>query len=125
MRKVIFTLVFTLFCGCSQVQPMSIPSFDVPVSSKPKVEQVIRTALTNRSWAITSVRPGRIEASYRKVGGATARIAVEYAGSRITVRHLDSTGLDYSEYGPSIHRTYNNWMANLEREILVVAGGML
>lgn len=119
-------IAFTL-PGCGRLQPMAVPSFDIPVSSPSKVQEAIRTALQARGWAITKVTPGRIDASYRKTGGATANIAVKYSGPHITIEHVDSTGLEYSntEFGTSIHRTYNNWMVKLQQDIQVAAGGML
>jgi hypothetical protein len=123
--KLIVSLSVLFISACNRVQPLVTPEFDLPLSSQARVQEAVRTALTNRGWAITDARRGRFEATYRRAGGATARIAVEYSGAHVTIKHLESTGLEYNEYGPTIHKTYNNWMANLQHEIEVAAGAAM
>jgi hypothetical protein len=43
----------------------------------------------------------------------------------VTISLLDSRGLDHSPEEAMIHRTYNNWVATLEKDIQKLVGARL
>lgn len=128
MRKLLQSAVFILFfagmlsgvVGCNKTRPLLIPSFEAQSSNSSVISKAIRVSLLKRGWSILSDKPGRIEATYRKGGEAAANIAVTYKGKQVKIEHLSSTNLLYGQDQagtPVIHRTYNNWMIYLERDI--------
>lgn len=106
-------------------KPLLTPSFEVAPASQAKTHQVIKDALINRKWFIVKDEPGAFEATYRRAGGATARIRVTHKGNTVTISHVESDGLKYGiseKTGqPTIHRTYNNWVTALERDIQILS----
>jgi hypothetical protein len=122
----------TALCLCALLtatactsKPLLTPSFEVATQSQAKTHQVIKEALLNRKWFIVKDEPSAFEATYRRAGGATARIRVAHKGSTVTISHVESDGLKYGiseKTGePTIHRTYNNWVTALERDIQLLS----
>jgi hypothetical protein len=113
--------------GCSKTAPMVTPEFQVAVSDKKRVHEAIRNALVQRKWAIVKNEPNAIEATYTRGNEHSAHIRVAHSGSKVKISHVDSHQLEYSQggAGPIIHRWYNTWVSNLERDIQVAIGAGL
>jgi hypothetical protein len=116
--------LFILVTGCSKTAPMVTPKFQVPVSDTKRIHEVVKTALINRRWVILKNEPNAIEASYTRGNQYVAHIRVSHVGRQITISHVDSHDMLYSQgsAGPVIHRWYNTWVQNLERDIQVAIG---
>lgn len=99
---------------------MLAPEFET-LSPKPAiVEKAIKMSLLARGWTIVSLKPGRIEAQYRRADEFSANIAVVYSGSHVAIKYVDSKNLltATDEHGQTvIHRNYNNWVTYLEHDI--------
>lgn len=131
-RKRLFASLLFLLCmglsACTQ-QPVLSPSFEVPINNPKRVHEVIREALVRRHWIIIKNEPAAFEAEYKRGPEISARIRVKHIGSIVSINLVDSSGLDYQAngtgQGPMIHKTYNNWVANLERDIQMLVGAQL
>ncbi|MEO8849803.1 MAG: hypothetical protein ABI440_14385 [Casimicrobiaceae bacterium] len=78
------------------------------------VEQAIIRAGTGLGWVMAPVKPG--ELSGRLVlREHTAVVSVIYDTGSFSIRYRNSVNLDHSD--GQIHRNYNGWIDNLEREI--------
>ncbi|MFN4894401.1 MAG: hypothetical protein ACK5GN_14155 [Pseudomonadota bacterium] len=113
--------------GCSKTAPLVTPEFQVAVSDNKRVHEAIRNALVQRKWAIVKNEPNAIEATYTRGNEHSAHIRVTHTGKKIKIIHVDSHQLEYSQggSGPIIHRWYNTWVSNLERDIQVAIGAGL
>ena len=115
--------------GCVSRAVLS-PTFKVVTIDNEKVHAAIKSALLRRNWAITKNEPSAIEAEYTRDQDTKATVRIEHSADTVTIKYVDSTGLRYKPYstivkGPSIRRTYNSWVANLERDIKVAVGAAL
>ena len=127
LLALIVTLCLTL-TACTQ-KPMLAPSFEVPMKDRGKLHEIIREALVSRNWIILRNEPTSFEAEYRRTPEISARIKVKHIGGNVTISLLDSRGLDHNPHvpgkGPTIHRSYNNWVTNLEKDIQRLVGARL
>jgi hypothetical protein len=103
---------------------MVTPEFEVALADKKVVHEAIRSALVQRKWAILKNEPNAIEASYARGDSHSVRIRVVHTGNRVKITHVDSQDMLYGvgNSGPVIHRWYNTWVTNLERDIQVAVG---
>lgn len=119
-------VITLVICGGCSTRVLNSPTFQVAESDSVKVHEIVRTVLLARKWVIVVDQPNAVEATYRRIGGATARIRVSHTGNSVSIAHVDSSGLDYrlspGSGNPLVHRTYNGWVANLERDIQALAG---
>jgi hypothetical protein len=65
-----------------------------------------------------------IEAKYTRGNQHAAHIRVSHIGKQVTISHVDSQDMMYSQGNgsPVIHRWYNTWVTNLERDIQFTIG---
>jgi len=83
----------------------------------------IKSALTARGWTVDKEQPGAIMATYSKPnkdvpGGAhTATIGIEYDTAGYSIKYVDSANMMFDPAKGTIHRNYNRWVANLERDL--------
>lgn len=111
--------------ACTMRQhPMLTPT-DVAYNagSKADAEAGIKRALGNRGWVVTDEAPGAITAMFSKPnagvpGGAhTVTIRVNYDADSYSIDYVDSTNMMYDAEDGTIHRNYNRWIANLQRDL--------
>lgn len=113
-------LIILLFNACStstlyRPSPIVIPQ-NTPIS---KIQKAVVQAFTDRGWNVEKNWKELTEASIR-TRGHEARVRVNYVGNKVEIRYVSSNNLKYSvkngtEY---IHRRYNNWVKNIEEDIL-------
>lgn len=72
-------------------------------------------ALAARGWQVTGKRDGAIDASLHVDPQTRADITIVYTATTYTFEYRGSEGLNYSR--GRIHRHYNNWINNLDRDI--------
>ena len=86
----------------------------------------IKAALKERGWAVDKEQPGAIMATYTKPnkdvpGGAhTATIGIEFDATTFSIKYVDSKNMMYDAAEGTIHRNYNRWVANLERDLMTL-----
>lgn len=84
-----------------------------------QVRSVLRTALVKRGWGFKEETPNKMRAVLN-VRRHQATVDVDYnTAEGIRIKYKDSVALKYSnEDGEeTIHRNYNSWIQNLERDI--------
>lgn len=89
------------------------------LSAKQVGEAVVRT-LTGRRWIFTPPKGNSLEAT-QMTRGLMAKITVSWDAQHVTIKYLDSQGLDYADNNGerTIHGNYNKWIGNLERDLPV------
>ncbi len=99
------------------------PTFTVAESvPKSKIGPTVRKALLARRWMIEKESPGMIQARYVR-SQISCTIKITYTGHQVKIDYVDSQNLKYSKKGETerIHRKYQLWIQNLERDIQVYA----
>lgn len=84
-----------------------------------QVRSVLRTALVKRGWGFKEETPNKMRAVLN-IRSHQATVDVNYnTADGIRIKYKDSVALKYSnEDGEeTIHRNYNSWIQNLERDI--------
>ena len=117
LRPVAVVVVALLLAGCrtGPVYNVERSSFNTAEQhSLAEVTTAIQQAGTRLGWRMDVQRPGLILATLNlRSHQAVAEIPYDTTG--FAIQYQDSTNLNYD--GTSIHRNYNGWGQNLEREI--------
>lgn len=104
----------------------SAPLYNVERSSYNTSEQhslsemteAIQRAGASLGWQMNVERPGLIIGTLN-LRTHQAVVEIPYDTEGFAIEYQDSTDLDYD--GTNIHKNYNSWIQNLEREIRVQA----
>ncbi len=119
-RGLFSVVVCLLLSGCfGRIQPLySVYSHPVPSSanfmSLSEIGDVIELSGINRKWLVEEQYPGLMRLTFRKKTHM-AVVEVSFDQSQYSIKYVNSTDLFYN--GTNIHRNYNRWVANLERDI--------
>ena len=110
--------------ACTRLQPLQVPTFQVATSDQAKIQESIRQALLDRHWSILARRADGFDAEYKRTPDQSAKIRVTHSGNKVTIQYLDSSDLEHTVTNgvPEIHKRYNGWVNNLERDIQVEVG---
>ncbi|MDV7341018.1 hypothetical protein RYZ26_15535 [Terasakiella sp. A23] len=119
-RGLLSVFVCLLLTGCfGRIQPLySVYNHPVPSSadfmSLREISEVIELSAVNRKWLVEEQYPGLLTLTFRKKTHM-AVVEVSFDQSNYSIKYVNSTHLLYN--GTTIHRNYNRWVANLERDI--------
>ncbi|WP_020647756.1 hypothetical protein [Solimonas variicoloris] len=88
--------------------------------SAKQVGEAVNRALVGRRWIISNQKGNTLEAT-QMTRGLMAKVAISWDAQHVTIKYLDSQGLDYEEKDGEryIHGNYNKWIGNLERDLPV------
>ena len=96
---------------------------DTPVAWLPGVEQsadkvarAIITACARLGWVCTIASPGEI-AGRLNLRSHQADVRIPYSTEKSSILYVSSENLRYDAGENTIHRNYNNWVLNLQRQI--------
>ena len=116
---VLLFMGFGLFAYGGKYKPIynSELSYDKSIALE-KVEKAVKKSLIGRGWRVKEATPGKITAKIR-LRSHTAIIEIAFGKGNLTITYKDSTNLGYrvKKGEKRIHRNYNNWILNLERDI--------
>jgi hypothetical protein len=119
IKYLLLSVAFVALAGCNVVPIRNIN--DAPVvlgSGKAATADQVRTAIvgagTGLGWTMTPTAPGLVTGRI-VLRGHTALIDVRYTATTYTIAYKDSTNLDFRD--GQIHKNYNGWIENLNREI--------
>jgi hypothetical protein len=112
----------TQLAGVSRDEPVKNPT-DIPLSwsgdGKPTIELIQRAIIAGcaqRGWACQAIRPGEIRAVLH-LRKHMAEALVSFNTETFSVRYVDSAEPRYDAAENTIHRKYNQWVANLITDI--------
>lgn len=94
-------------------EPIEVPAG----KSTEAVKNAIKKACFDKGWESREVGPGHIQAKYTKQGKYTAVVDIKYDAKAVRISYKDSENLNYDAGQKVIHKTYNNWIHYLERNI--------
>jgi len=94
-------------------EPIQVPAG----KSTADVQKAIKKACFDKGWESREVGPGHIQAKYTKQNKYTAVVDIKYDAKAVRISYKDSENLNYDAGQKIIHKTYNNWVHYLERNI--------
>jgi hypothetical protein len=86
---------------------------------KPSIELIQRAIIAGcaqRGWACQAIKPGEIRAVLH-LRQHMAEALISFNTEGFSVKYVDSTELRYDAAENTIHRKYNQWIANLILDI--------
>jgi uncharacterized lipoprotein YajG len=115
----LIAIAFALLGGCRTAPIHNVSDAPVVVAAGKQattddVKMAILRAGGNLGWQMTQTGAGLINARIA-LRGHTASVDVNYNTKTYTITYRDSTNLDAS--GGQIHKNYNGWIENLDRDI--------
>lgn len=120
----------TQMAGISRDEPIRNPA-DIPIGwigdGKPTIELIQRAIIAGcaqRGWACQAIRPGEIRAVLH-LRQHMAEALISFNTESFSVKYVNSTELRYDAAENTIHRKYNQWIANLISDIngaIAIAG---
>lgn len=87
-------------------------------ASAAQVKKAVKLAVLGRKWDIQNEKGSGFHAKYSRTdrnGTIGATIHVEYSPKEVTLKYVNSEGLDAAE--GRIHPTYNKWVNFLAKDI--------
>ncbi|MFV1993449.1 MAG: hypothetical protein ACC635_06055 [Acidiferrobacterales bacterium] len=106
-----------------RLEPVYKPaSISVKGMSKSQVKQGIKRALYRRGWTAKKINNSLIRATYIKASRKTslkAVINIHYTNKSIRIKYYSSKGFSYDKGAGAIHRRFNSWVKNVEKDIKV------
>ena len=121
MRKIWVLAALLLLTACTTRPILNFHNEPVPTRfseqhahTQSDVERAILIAAQRRKWSARVVRSGLIEAS-TAARSHQARVEISYSATAYSVQYKSSSNLGQSD--GTIHRNYNRWVANLNKEI--------
>lgn len=87
-------------------------------SSMQQVEDAIQQGALRKSWTIKKEKEGLLSATLNVRGGKhIAIVSIAYDTKGYSINYKESHGLDYDASANTIHKSYNKWIATLEKNI--------
>ncbi|KLU17069.1 MULTISPECIES: hypothetical protein [Xenorhabdus] len=118
--KISYKLLISLACivslaGCARNVPILTPQTTIVTkNSLSSVKKAILEAGKNRKWVMTEVSPGVINGSLKN-RKHDVQIRINYTAKNYSINYVKSHEL--REGDGKIHRNYNRWVNNLDRDI--------
>lgn len=120
--KYLLLTLLTALIACTNTLPVHNPNFSVSSKGLAHVDKAVRAALKKRNWIIVSQGKNTITAKYSRGARHSATVKIDFTTTNVKVNLVDSYNLKQGtdESGQQvIHKTYNNWIANLENDIQI------
>ena len=116
----LFLGVLILAGGCKTNPVLVEPSCQVSVVADQMevMKKAIVRAATRRRWSAVELKPGTIHCTLLN-RTHEVQVDVVYTENNFTIRYVNSQDMDYDPAKRTINRKYNQWVRNLEKEILI------
>lgn len=115
----VVTMSFLLTaCGETPIKNVSHSSVSISIDKKEQVRKSIKTAGASLGWVIKDIDDNTLEATLilRK---HVAIVTIPYSEKEYSLLYKSSENLRYDAEKKTIHKNYNSWITNLDRQIQV------
>ncbi len=121
MKKVVKWLaaiaVIGTLAGCARTAPIEQIQTTVSAgNTDAQVKNAILRAGVQRQWIMSETAPGIIKAR-QQARDHVAEVQINYSATGYSIHYLSSLNLMAS--GGQIHKNYNRWVHNLDKDIQV------
>jgi len=118
-RILVAACVVLLLAGCNSRPIMNVTDQPVVAAAGKRltadqVRDTIVAAGTGLGWVMTPVSPGLVSGRLM-LRDHVAVVDIRYSATTYSITYKDSTNLNYRD--GQIHRNYNGWVENLDRDI--------
>ena len=89
-------------------------------ASAEDVKKAVRKAFFDKDWEVREIAPGHLQGKHTKSGKDKMHVAVvdvRFDAKSVRIGYKDSQELNYNKESGVIHKTYNRWVKNLEKNI--------
>jgi len=119
--KIVFVTLalIVVSVGCRSIPIYTVDNSAIAVDSKRSLDDVkkaIVRAGTSLGWVMKSTGKGHLLATLH-LRKHVAKVDITYNKESYSIKYNDSQNLNYT--GSSIHKNYNSWVQNLDRNIQV------
>ena len=112
------SLLLAFVAACTSRPIMNVNDAPVVTSGKAATPQDVERAIVRAGnqlgWVMTPVRPGLVSGRL-DLRTHIAVVDVPYDAKSYSIKYKDSTNLNMD--GANIHKNYNGWIENLNRDI--------
>ena len=117
-----FIALLAMPAQAASTAPMYKPEpIQVPAGKGPEaVKKAVRKAFFDKNWEAREIGPGHLQGKHTKSGKGKLHVAVvdvRFDAKSVRISYKDSQELNYNKESGVIHKTYNNWIRNLEKNI--------
>ncbi len=115
----VFLAFILLFAGCggATVQNIDNTGYISGKHSMSSIERAIKKGAMRKGWATKRVARGELEARNNVRGKHLVVVSIVYNSKGYRINYKDSHNMKYDPSSNTIHKNYNKWIANLERNI--------
>ncbi len=112
-------LILLLLAGCGGTAIYNIDNSNTIDSknSMKQIETAIKKGALRKNWSVKKVKEGLLTATINVRGKHIAVVSIPYTTKGYKIDYKDSQGLKYDPSSNTIHKNYNKWVTNLERNI--------
>jgi hypothetical protein len=105
-------------CGGVPIKNVSNSSVSISIDKKEQVRKAIKTAGASLGWVMKEIDGNTLEATLilRK---HVAIITIPYSEKEYSLLYKSSEYLKYDAVKNTIHKNYNSWITNLDRNIQI------
>ena len=117
-----FVMLLVAPAHAAKTAPLYTPEpIQVPAGKGPEaVKKAVRKAFFDKDWEVREIGPGHLQGKHSKSGGDKTHVAVvdvRFDAKSVRIGYKDSQELNYNKESGVIHKTYNGWIKNLEKNI--------
>lgn len=118
MKKFAFVVLALLLVGCATKPILNVENRPIPLNAQQlplnRIEAEIIAAGQSRSWQMQREAPGHLIATQVRTN-YNASVDIRFDQKTYSIVHRSSSGM--REKDGSIHKRYNFWIGNLQRDI--------
>ncbi|MBW9461320.1 hypothetical protein FHC49_08125 [Kluyvera sp. EC_51] len=105
----------SVLAGCARTAPIEqVRSVVAAGHTTDQVKHAILHAGVQREWLMSESAPGTIKAT-QSTNGHVAIVNINYTSTSYSISYVSSINLKAS--GGKIHKNYNRWVRNLDKDI--------
>ncbi len=121
----LLTLLLTVTlaaCTTAALQNVNSAKYGVSATDSQRTLSQYETAIiragADRGWVFQRIAPGHLEGTIDVRDRHRATVDIYFDTEEFSIIYKDSDNLNYDAAGNTIHRNYNNWVNNLEQDIV-------
>jgi hypothetical protein len=116
----ITSILLLVFAGCRATSIYNVQNAPVTVKQGATMQSVfiaIKRGGYKRGWQVTKIKDGLAKAYIDVRGKHQATVMIKYDLKTYSITYESSNNLKYNSNDNTIHKNYNSWVRNLDKDI--------